>query len=587
MLPMVPGPVVPDDVKRLVAEERARLLREAGLATGPVQHFKRPVERAFTKAERATTTILIGGLTVRHERLVAAALRALGYRLTIIPTPNKADFQAGKEFGNNGQCSPTYFTTGALVNYLRDLRDQQGLATEQILQDYVFLTAGACGPCRFGMYEAEYRLALRNAGFDGFRVLLFQQKGGLNQEEVEAGLELNINFFFSLLNAMFIGDLLNEVSYHIRPYEVVPGSTDRALAACLRLCEEALASKRLEAIEGGALSAWLARVVPGVTGADDVAKFVDQLRSEHFTTVLAECRALLDRDVEVDYTRPKPIVKITGEFWAQTTEGDGNYRMFAFLEGEGAQVLVEPIATWISYMLHQAVQQCHDEQGRGPDAEAPGWWAAGVRAQQWKRYRSRLFMFQAADRIITREYDRMRDALGGTAHALVDQPELQRLAHPYYHSRARGGEGHLEVAKNIYYANHGLAHMVLSLKPFGCMPSTQSDGAQAAVVSRYPAMIYLPVETSGEGDINAHSRVQMALGEAKVKCKAEFADTVARTGYTIEQIRSFVASRPDLRRPIQALPHDGGRISQAARFVTHVAALMQRAGITGAQTCAH
>src|SRR5205814_4734739 len=53
------------------------------------------------------------------------------------------------------------------------------------------------------------------------------------------------------------------------------------------------------------------------------------------------------------------------------------------------------------------------------------------------------------------------------------------------------------------------------LKPFGCMPSTQSDGAQSAVVSNYKDMIYLPVETSGEGEINAHSRVQMALGEAK------------------------------------------------------------------------
>ncbi len=38
------------------------------------------------------------------------------------------------------------------------------------------------------MYEAEYRLALRNAGFDGFRVILFQQSGGLNQSDAEAGL---------------------------------------------------------------------------------------------------------------------------------------------------------------------------------------------------------------------------------------------------------------------------------------------------------------------------------------------------------------------------------------------------------------
>ena len=87
--------------------------------------------------------------------------------------------------------------------------------------------------------------------------------------------------------------------------------------------------------------------------------------------------------------------------------------------------------------------------------------------------------------------------------------------------------------------------MVLSLKPFGCMPSTQSDGAQSAVVSNYKDMIYLPVETSGEGEINAHSRVQMALGEAKNKAKKEFAEA-------LEQ------SRPDAGR----MPRLGGSASR-------------------------
>ena len=52
---------------------------------------------------------------------------------------------------------------------------------KEIVENYVFLTAGACGPCRFGMYVTEYRKALRDAGFDGFRVMLFQQQGGLKQ----------------------------------------------------------------------------------------------------------------------------------------------------------------------------------------------------------------------------------------------------------------------------------------------------------------------------------------------------------------------------------------------------------------------
>ena len=72
--------------------------------------------------------------------------------------------------------------------------------------------------------------------------------------------------------------------------------------------------------------------------------------------------------------------------------------------------------------------------------------------------------------------------------------------------------------------------MVLSVKPFGCMPSTQSDGAQSAVVSQYKDMIYIPIETSGEGEINAHSRVQMALGEAKNKAKLEFQNVLKETG---------------------------------------------------------
>src|SRR5262249_32660177 len=152
-------------------------------------------ERPFTRAEREHTTILLGGLTLRHENLLLAGFRGLGYKVDRLPTAAKADFQAGKEYGNNGQCNPTYFTVGCLVNYLKDLRDRQGRSTERILQDYVYFTAGSCGPCRFGMYEAEYRLALRNSGFDSFRVLLFDQCGGTGQSAQDAGVEFNIDLF--------------------------------------------------------------------------------------------------------------------------------------------------------------------------------------------------------------------------------------------------------------------------------------------------------------------------------------------------------------------------------------------------------
>jgi len=175
-----------------------------------------------------------------------------------------------------------------------------------------------------------------------------------------------------------------------------------------------------------------------------------------------------------------------------------------------------------------------------------------------------------AEAVFRREYRRVIDAVGGLAHGLVNQYELQRAGHPYYNSRAGGGEGHLEVAKNIYYSNKDLAHMVLSVKPFGCMPSTQSDGAQAAVVSTYRDMIYLPIETSGEGEINAHSRVQMALGEAKNKAKREFEEALRRTGLTLDRCRAYVDAHPEMKRPMYKAPHTKGVVGTAANFVHHI-----------------
>ncbi len=180
-----------------------------------------------------------------------------------------------------------------------------------------------------------------------------------------------------------------------------------------------------------------------------------------------------------------------------------------------------------------------------------------------------------AEAIFKNEYHKIVKALGDVAHHLADQYELQRLGHPYYNSRAGGGEGHLEVAKNIYYSNKDLCHMVLSLKPFGCMPSTQSDGAQSAVVSNYKDMIFLPIETSGEGEINAHSRVQMALGEAKNKAKKEFAEVLERTGLTLERCRAYVDAHPEMKRPMYQIPHTKGLVGTAANFVMHIAGRMK------------
>src|SRR3954464_1545396 len=213
------------ELKKFEIEERKRL----GLPVETAKHWFDAVPREFTREQREHTTILVSGLTMAHGLFIQAELRGIGYKVLAMDTPDNDALQYGREYGNRGQCNPTYFTVGNLVKYLDNLRSR-GMSKEEIVKNHVFITAGACGPCRFGTYVTEYRKALRDSGFDGFRVLLFQQTGGLKQATGEGvGLEMNPTFFWAIVRAILIGDALNALGYRIRPYEVEPGAADRAI----------------------------------------------------------------------------------------------------------------------------------------------------------------------------------------------------------------------------------------------------------------------------------------------------------------------------------------------------------------------
>jgi len=545
------------------------------LRTKKILHYRRPIERPFIADERSQVTILVGGLTRKHEEFIRAVFQGSGYKCELLPVPDQAAFLLGKEFGNNGQCSPAYFTSGALIQYLRSL-EAGGMSRREIADSYLYFTAGSCGPCRFGAYAAEYRMALQNAGFDGFRILRFQQDEGLHQKISAPGLKYTIDFGLGMLKALFLGDILNDLACNIRAYEVNPGETNRVMELCVLDCCDHLREYQTPALTDKAprlFTSSLAKHDFMRNLLSILYKMNLHLRGKEFLEVLERCRKRID-GIAIDRTRIKPIVKIVGEFWAQTTEGGGNYRMFDFLEREGAQVQPEAIGTWLAYLMAHARMQMHPRRGMNSNCEEPERWDLRQRFHNEVSFQEKRALLAFGESFYTHLYHRVIRSLGGIAHTLVPQQHLASLANPFYKPLARGGEGYLEVGKNIYYHSRKLCHMVLSLKPFGCLPSSQSDGVQSAVVNKHKDMIYLPIETSGEGEVNAYSRVQMALGEAKMKAKAEFQAALAHTGKRLDQIRAFTAQHPELNRPMYRVPHHPGTAGIAANFVYHVSDLM-------------
>ncbi|MCC7508015.1 MAG: 2-hydroxyglutaryl-CoA dehydratase [Planctomycetes bacterium] len=529
---MTPNDVMETSVESELKEYEAQLRKELGIEDGGINHFEKPFEQTFVKQSRETTTVLFGGLTLAHEQFLEYAIRGMGYKVEALACPDNDALTIGKEFGNRGQCNPTYYTVGNLVKHLQELRDNEGLTVQEIKDKYVFLTAGACGPCRFGMYEAEYRKALRDAGFDGFRVLLFEQTKGISKaagDEVaeEGGIDFNKDFFMALIMAVMIGDLVNDLGYQLRPYEVKKGETNRVLEEAKRMLGQTMQ-------DGDKLEATLKKV-----------------------------RDMFDA-VECDYTRVKPKVKITGEFWAMTTEGDGNYHLGEWLEGEGAQVLVEPVSTWVDYLLYIGKHDLMKSFGL-PDKEGNT-----SRLKQLKTY-----ALMSALKIYFRgRYDRYRKLLGMKPNALPNQGKIHKLAQEYYNIDLRGGEGHMEVGKNIYSVLEKKAHMVISVKPFGCMPSTQSDGVQSKVVNDYPECIFIPIETSGDGEVNIKSRVQMKLYEAKVRCREEFQRVLDGFGVTAAEFRAVVDKDPELKRGLLTFVHE--EVGVAANLLHMVAKRLKK-----------
>ena len=117
----------------------------------------------------------------------------------------------------------------------------------------------------------------------------------------------------------------------------------------------------------------------------------------------------------------------------------------------------------------------------------------------------------------------------------------------------------MEVGKLILNVAKKKVTMTLSVKPFGCMPSSSvSDGVQSLITEMYPEGIFLPIETNGDGAVNVYSRVQMQLFKAKQLAKKEVERALAETGMTMDEVRAYLAKHPEMNSAFHRSPHVGG-----------------------------
>ncbi len=342
------------------------------------------------------------------------------------------------------------------------MRDKEGISTEDIINNYGFITAGGCGPCRMGMYATEYRKALRDSGFEGFRVLLLTRSGDVDDVLME-GLKMGNVDLLRGFGAIMIGDLLNAVNVRKRPFEIEKGSVDRTMLEVRQTIKTHIRKKQMWR------GLWKAR---------------KQIKG-----------------MKLDTSKKKPLVHIMGEFWAKTTDGEGNYNLYRFIEQEGGVVSSESLIDWLMHQLWRA-----------------RWMEKRKRESFWMS--SSEMKILLVEKLVKTIFKMMGLVLGETVK-ISDHDMLANISHEHFDLHVDGGEDHMEVAHHIHISKHKLADLIISVKPFTCLSSSAvSDGVQSRISDLYPQVEFIAVETNGDGAANFYSRIQMAMHKVINQMKA-------------------------------------------------------------------
>jgi hypothetical protein len=266
-----------------------------------------------------------------------------------------------------------------------------------------------------------------------------------------------------------------------------------------------------------------------------------------------------------------------------TTEGDGNYQLTRFLEGEGAEPDIQLVTAWLLYSLWEATHDTLERHElRGADTS---YYGLGKIAEDPFGIAKKLLGVKGAGIAVRALFQTFAHAGGLYGYKLPDMDAIADISHEYYNNDLRGGEGHMEVGKLIMNVVHSKAHMTLSVKPFGCMPSAGvSDGVQSAITEKFPGTIFCPVETSGDGRVNFYSRVMMYLFKAKQSAIAELERACEENGVTLDQVRAFLDANPRFGRALFKAPHryagtGADLVGEVAPYITKTRAERWRARV--------
>ncbi len=410
-----------------------------------------PYKVKFTKKDKKEKIVLIPNTSHAFCRLMSAALSGQGIRTVPLEIGRDEAIRLGKKYVHNDICFPAQIVIGeALAPLIHGEYDDAEVAV--CMAKYI-------GDCRLTHYGALLRKALDDAGFSHVPILTNDDEDSHN---LHPGFKMNLQSSVKVAFGLPMIDVLEELLRKIRPYELNPGSADKAFDEALDQVIYGMQDHGLRGAKKG------------------FEKAIDIMNS-----------------IPYDRSKKRPGVLIVGEYLLNFHPG-ANHDIEKYLEQNGFEIIEARMTDVI-----RKTYFCRDSQIREFDLKKP------LTQKTWYHFANRAFDAAHAftDHIAKR-------------HPLYERacrlPELVKDSDPIIHHTFDAGEGVLIPGEILHHAKQGCRAFVI-LQPFGCLPNhVVGRGVVKRLKEMYPDAQILPLDYDPDVSFaNVENRLQMLIMNMK------------------------------------------------------------------------
>jgi len=377
-------------------------------------------------------------------------MKNYGYNMELLNTKGPAIVEEGLKNVHNDTCYPALLVIGQLMDAIH--------SGKYDVHKIALIMPQTGGGCRASNYIHLLRKALDRNGY-GYIPVISLNFSGL---EDNPGFKLTKKMLIQVAYSLLIGDLIMMTANQCRPYEVVKGSTEKAIEVC----------------------------VNAVTARFTGDRNVGYSEVKHLYRYVLEVFGKL----KLDKSQPKKLVGIVGEIYVKFSPL-GNNELEKFLLSEGCEPVLPGLMDFCLYCIYNSVID-HKLYGMGATTS--------------------IIYKMVYNFVLGKQMDIIKlMKKDGKFRPPTPFDEVRRKANEIIGEGVKMGEGWLLPAEMVELICEGVNNIVCT-QPFGCLPNhVAGKGMIRKIREIYPEANIVAVDYDpGASRINQENRIKLMLSNA-------------------------------------------------------------------------